>query len=116
MNRCFTDLARLKTEYKALEERIKTAEAKCIAEHGTPGKVETKYGTLIFNTRENWKVVDKNAVVDEMGKDEFIARATITFGKIKEFGGAALVTTLESKGAVELSGVSQYYSLREPKK
>ena len=116
MNRCFADLARIKVEIKKLEEQAATAQAKCIKDHGTPGKVETMYGTLIFNERENWKVVDKNAVVDEMGKDEFIARATIAFGKIKEFGGAALVTALESKGAVELSGVSQYYSLREPKK
>lgn len=116
MQRCFTDLARLKVEYKALEERIKTAEAKCIEAHGTPGKIETKYGTLVFNSRDNWKVVDKDVVVDAMGKDEFIARATIAFGKIKEYGGAALVSTLESKGAVEFTGTTQYYTLRAPKK
>ena len=114
-NRCFTDLARLKTEYKALEEKIKTAEAKCIKEHGTPGTVETKYGSLVFNSRDNWRIVDKTLVVDEMGKDEFIARATIAFGKIKEYGGAALVSKLESKGAVEFTGTTQYYTLRAPK-
>lgn len=114
-NRCFTDLARLKTEYKALEERIKTAEAKCIKEHGTPGKVETKYGTLVFNSRDNWKVVDKDVVRDGIGQDNFNKHATIAFSKIKEVGGQRLVAELESKGAVEFTGVTQYYSLRDAK-
>jgi hypothetical protein len=116
MNRCFTDLARIKSEIKKLEEQAATAQSKCIKEHGTPGKVETKYGTLVFNERENWRVVDKDVVVQQMGPKEFIARATIAFGKIKEYGGQAFVANLEEVGAVEFTGVTQYYALREPKK
>ena len=115
MNRCFTDLARVKTELKALEERAKKLEAKCIAEHGTPGKIETKYGTLVFNERENWKVVDKDVVREGIGQAAFNEHATIAFSKIKLVGGQQLVSELEGRGAVEFTGVTQYYSLRNAK-
>lgn len=115
MNRCFTDLARVKTELKALEERAKKMEQKCIKEHGTPGKIETKYGTLVFNERENWKVTDKDLVREGIGQDAFNEHATISFSKIKLVGGELLVKDLESRGAVEFTGVTQYYSLRNTK-
>jgi hypothetical protein len=115
MNRCFTDLARIKTELKDLEARAKAMEQKCIAEHGTPGKIETKYGTLVFAERENWKVVDKVPVIEKIGQSAFNEHATIAFGKIKLVGGQAMVADLEAAGAVEFTGVTQYYSLRGAK-
>jgi len=115
MNRCFTDLARVKTELKDLEERAKAMEQKCIKEHGTPGTIETKYGTLVFNERENWSVVNNNIVIEGIGQTVFNENAKIAFGKIKAVGGQKLVSELESKGAVQFTGVTQYYSLRKAK-
>lgn len=116
MNRCFTDLARIKTQIKKLEAQAKKQEAKCIEEHGTPGKVETKYGTLVFNSRENWKIIDKDGVRENIGQAAFNEHATISFSKIKLVGGVQLVEKLETAGIVEFTGTTEYYALRESKK
>lgn len=111
----YEQLADLKTKLKALEEKAKVLQ-KQIIEDGGEKEVETSFGTLKFQTRENWDVTDKNKVFTTMGSACFLENCTISkSGIIKGIGEKGFKQLTDAK-IIKSKPDTTYYVLKKKKK
>lgn len=104
-------VAEIKSIIKGLDDEGKLIQAELLALDVVAEKVKTSYGTLSLRTRENYKVVDKEVVIDHMGQDDYNKYSTISKTSIVKAIGEQGFSDVQEEDGVQLNSVSSYYQL-----
>jgi hypothetical protein len=109
-------LSMMKSEFKALEIRIKELQSEIIEDPDAPQHFESEFGKLVFGDRINYNPLENDGYIQVFGQVMFNKAATITVSGVKKAFGMNGVETLDTAGMLTVKSHSEYYSLRVPKK
>jgi hypothetical protein len=106
------ELAKMKTDAKDLEKKIKALQTELI-EEGVATDFETPYGKLSFKMRESFVVADKITLIKYIGQKAYNAHSTISKTGIQKAVGELGFQEVLDKGLMRIKSVSQYFELRK---
>lgn len=110
LNNMFTKMAELKLAIKENEAAYKALEKVALDE--TEGMIEHKMGKFIPSERTYYSVIDKQAVVKEMGLKSYKEQSTITKAGIERGIGSKGFKKLFKHEAVKVKSVSNFFQFK----
>lgn len=112
------ELAYIKKTIKAQEARLDALQTEIMGDPEFDGEpTVTPFGTLSLARRSNYSTPENAAVIQELGKDKFMAIAKVSVGDLKKAGGDILIAKLLNQPGTTFvkKPDSIYFTLKEPK-
>lgn len=107
-------LAFLKMRAKWIDEEIKEIQKELLTE-GVACDLFTPMGMLVYSTRENYELVDKQGVIKHLGQKVYNAHSTISKTAIEKAVGQLGFQEVLDSGFMKVKNISEYFMLKAQK-